>query len=617
MGPTVRPDGSSVGPKRGDPPKIIHGIPRRMLTMQHKNSDIAKTKHLLPIALLVCVSAIVYFNSLSNGFVYDDLGTIVENIHIKSFANYLSSFYNPSYFKISGGEASYRPVATLSYYLLYAIFDVNPIGYHLTSVVLHILNVILVYLMAHVILNHKRPAVMVGLLFACHPVNTEAVNGISYNEDLIAAFFYFLALLLYMKRETSAPKQNSLFLILSLFFFLLGLLSKEMAITLPAIVVLYDLTLREPASSKISINRMLEVVQERKYVYVGFLGVSLFYLWLRFFAIYNPEEVETQIWGRLIDRVIYLPVLFFKYIKLSLFPLTLNADYVFSYPTRFFDLGPVLSAVFVLGLLVFSFFVFSRSKTTSFGIWWFWVTLFPVYNLIQIYNPFAERYLYIPLFGFCLVISIFLEHILNRFSFTRSQVIKIALILCIVAFYSMISINRNKDWKDSYSLWTKTLEVEPNSFRAHGNLARVYQERGLIEASLREVKKTMELNPQDYKAHYNLGVILGKQGFISEAISAYKKSIEMNPRFKNAHFNLGNIYKTQNLLEEAKQAYQKVVEIDPVDIEARNNLGVIYAMQGKLEAAIAEWQKVIALDPQNRDVQDNIEKAKKMVNQKK
>jgi tetratricopeptide (TPR) repeat protein len=91
----------------------------------------------------------------------------------------------------------------------------------------------------------------------------------------------------------------------------------------------------------------------------------------------------------------------------------------------------------------------------------------------------------------------------------------------------------------------------------------------------------------------------------------------MNPRFKNAHFNLGNIYKTQNLLEEAKQAYQKVVEIDPVDIEARNNLGVIYAMQGKLEAAIAEWQKVIALDPQNRDVQDNIEKAKKMVNQKK
>jgi tetratricopeptide (TPR) repeat protein len=243
--------------------------------------------------------------------------------------------------------------------------------------------------------------------------------------------------------------------------------------------------------------------------------------------------------------------------------------------------------------------------------------LFPVYNLIQIYKPFAERYLYIPLFGLCLVVAIFLEYVMDRFSFTRSPAIKVLIILCIVVFYSIISINRNKDWKDSFSLWTKTLEVEPNSFRAHGNLARVYQEKGLLEASLREVKKTMALNPRDYKAYYNLGVILYKQGSISEAIAAYKKTIEMNPQFKNAHFNLGNIYKTQNRMEEAKQAYQKVVQIDPADIEARNNLGVIYAMQGELDAAIIEWQQVMALDPENRDVQDNIEKAKKILNQQK
>ena len=521
--------------------------------------EMAKTKHLLPIVLLVCVSAIVYFNSLSNGFVYDDLTTIVENMHIKRFGNYLSSFYNPSYFKVSGGEASYRPVATLSYYLLYAVFDVNPLGYHLASVVLHMFNVILVYLMAHAILNHKSPAVMAGLLFACHPVNTEAVNAVSYNEDLIAALFFFLALLLYIKQKPSAPKRNLLFFIISLLSFLLGLLSKEMAITLPAVVVLYDLTLREPVSNKISVNRVLEVVQQRKFYYVGFLGVSLFYLWLRFFTIYNPEEVETQIWGRLIDRVIYLPVLFFKYIKLILFPLNLNADYVFTYPTRFIDFVPLLSVMIVLGLIIFSLFIFKTSAATAFGIWWFFVTLFPVYNLIQIYNPFAERYLYIPLFGFCLVVAILLEYGLNRFSLSGSRVIKMFIVMGIVVFYAVICIDRNKDWKDSYSLWSRTLEVEPNSFRAHGNLARVYQEKGLIEASLREVKKTMALNPNDHKAHYNLGVILSKQGFISEAISAYKKSIELNPRFKNAYFNLGNIYKTQNMLEEAKQDYQKGV----------------------------------------------------------
>ena len=162
--------------------------------MGNKIIEKTKTKHLLPILLLVCVSALIYFNSLSNGFVYDDFGTIVENVHIKRFGNYLSSFYNPSYFKISGGEASYRPVATLSYYLIYAIFGLNPFGYHLISIALHIFNVILVYQIAHVIFDDKKSSVIAGLLFACHPVNTEAVNGISYNEDLIASFFFFLAL---------------------------------------------------------------------------------------------------------------------------------------------------------------------------------------------------------------------------------------------------------------------------------------------------------------------------------------------------------------------------------------------------------------------------------------
>lgn len=586
-----------------------------MLTM--KNKMIAKTdaNHLGPILLLVCISAIVYFNSLSNGFVYDDLGTIVENVHIKQLSNYLSSFHNQSYFKISGGEASYRPVATLSYYLLYAGFDVNPFGYRLFSFTLHIINVILVYLVAHVILAHKRAALLAGLLFACHPLNTEAVNGISYNEDLLAAFFFFLAFLSYTRLKPSAPKPGYVFFFLSLFFFLLGLLSKEMAITLPAVAVLYDMILREPVSEKMSLKRVRTVIHECKYYYIGFLGVSIFYLWLRFLAIYNPEEVETQIWGRLIDRVIYLPVIFLKYIKLSLFPFPLNADYVFSYPTRFLDFWPFLSLLVVLGLVIYSFFALRNQKAVSFGMWWFFLTLFPVYNLIQIYNPFAERYLYIPFLGFCVVISFFLETLLSRITFSRAGIFRVFIVACVVVACSLITINRNRDWKDSYSLWTQTLEVEPDSFRAHGNLARVYQKKGMIDASMRAVKKTLELNPNDFKAYYNLGVISGEQGFAAEAISAYQKAIAMNPQFKNAHFNLGTIYKTQNRLEAAKQQFKKVVEIDPKDIEARNNLGVIYAMQGQLDAALAEWQQVVVLDPENRDVQANIEKAKKLIDQ--
>jgi tetratricopeptide (TPR) repeat protein len=616
MGQPIRPNGLNAGPEGHIQPKIVRRIPYLFfLVMRNKIFKNTKSTHLLPIAVLVCFSGIIYFNSLSNGFVYDDLGTIVENVHIKRFGNFLSSFYNQAYFKISGGEASYRPVATLSYYLLYAIFNLNPFGYHLTSFGLHILNVILVYLLAQVILNSRRSSFVAALLFACHPVQTEAVNGISYNEDLFAAFFFFLALLMYAKMDAASSKQKYTYICLSLLFFMLGLLSKEMAITLPAIVVLYDGAIRASVSENRTLKRTLEFIQKRKYYYCGYLGVSIFYLWLRFFALYNPEEGETQIWGPLWDRIMYLPVLFFDYIKLSLFPLKLNADYVFSYPSGFVNVTPILSLAVVLGLLIFSVVVKRHSAAAAFGIWWFIVTLFPVYNIIEIYNPFAERYLYIPLFGFCLVISIFLERLLSRIPYSRTAALEAGVILMIVVFYSIITINRHKDWKDNYSLWTKTLEVEPNSVRAHGNLARVYLERGLIDESMREVKKTIELNPKGFKAHYNLGVVLADQGFFTQAIDAYKKTIEINPKYKNAHYNLGNIYKAQNRLEAAKQAFKKVVELDPDDIQARNNLGVIYAMQGKLDAALVEWQQVIALDPANRDVQANIEKAKKLIDQ--
>jgi tetratricopeptide (TPR) repeat protein len=588
-----------------------------MPTMEDNMTAKTNANRLWPVLMLICITAIVYFNSLSNGFVYDDLGTIVENTHIKRLGNYFSSFYNQSYFKISGGEATYRPVATLSYYLLYAFSDVNPFGYRLFSFALHIFNVILAYLLVDAFSGNKRVAVIAGLLFACHPVNAEAVNGISYNEDLLAAFFFFLAVLFYMRLQPAAPRPGYIFFMLSLLFFLLGLLSKEMAITLPATLVLYDIILREPVSGKISLKRVLAVLQDRKYFYAGYLGVSFFYLWVRFFVLYNPEEVETQIWGRLIDRIVYLPVIFLKYIKLSLFPFPLNADYVFSYPTRFLDPLPLISLFVVLGLVFYSFFALKNQKAVAFGIGWFFMTLFPVYNLIQIYNPFAERYLYIPLLGFCLVIAIFLEALLSRISVSRAGILRIFVVACVVGAYSLITINRNRDWKDSYSLWTQTLKVEPDSFRAHGNLARVYQKRGMLDASMREVKKTLELNPTDFKAYYNLGVVSGEQGFAAEAISAYQKTIAMNPRFKNAHFNLGTIYKAQNRLEPAKQAFKRVVEIDPDDIEARNNLGVIYAMQGKLDAAIIEWQRVLALDPANPDAQANIEKAKTLIDQSK
>ena len=570
----------------------------------------------LPVALLVFVCIVVYLNSLPNGFVFDDYAVIIENKYLKLPGINFASFFNHSYFNIAGGEASYRPVATLSYYLIYAIAGLNPFFYHLLSVILHIVNVVLVYLLFNLILKHRFTALIAGLLFACHPALTEAVDCISYNEDLLAAVFFLLAFLLYLKSSTHGLRSSSINYGLSLFFFLLGLLSKEMAITLPAIILLYDVSLKNGADKKsFSLQLILKNIKVRGLFYGGYLAVSLLYLSIRFFVLYHPQESIKPFYGNLFERIIFLPGHIFSFIKLAFFPVNLTADYVFSYPHHFFAISNLIGFLFVVGLAVGSVFIFKYSRGIFFGIWWFFITLFPVYNIIPIYNPFAERFLYIPLIGYCLLVAMAFNTLMNkRLSETVPvKVLSSVAIIALLSFYAMITIARNLDWKDSLTLWSKTVITSPDSSIAHGSLGRAYQDLGRLEEAIREYKKAIEIFPDNYKAYYNLGVLYDGQGALKEAVANYKRTIAINPAFIDAQFNLGNIYHNQGLLEEAIHQYRKVTELDPTDFEARNNLGVAYARQGKLDKAIAQWEKVLEIEPQNKSAVENINKAKEMM----
>jgi tetratricopeptide (TPR) repeat protein len=184
----------------------------------------------------------------------------------------------------------------------------------------------------------------------------------------------------------------------------------------------------------------------------------------------------------------------------------------------------------------------------------------------------------------------------------------------------MISINRNKDWKDSLSLWTKTLEVEPNSFRAHGNLARVYQEKGLIEASLREVKKTMALNPRDYKAYYNLAQAFSTRGWDEEMMLALKRAISIKPDYDVAvnrlieanlslmrsypddykpYMNLGDGLRIAGRYSEAIKYLETAHNMVPENLDVLYFLGECNRGAGNYDRAIEYYEKVIAESPKD------------------
>jgi len=388
-----------------------------------------------------------------------------------------------------------------------------------------------------------------------------------------------------------------------------------MAITLLPIILLYDMTFGENSGQPLSIKYVLGTIKKRRLIYLGYTLICIFYLVLRFMIFTHPADGVKPHFGDLFERLLYLPNHIFSFVKLAIVPFDLNVEYVFSYPQSFWDVSHLIGFVILTGLAIFSFFLFRRFKEVFFGIWWFLITLFPVYNLVQIFNPIAERYLYLPVIGFCLVVPILLFGIFSRAS-TRKPAANMAVlfvVLVIMGVYATITVARNRDWKDGFTLWSKTVLQSPDSGVAHGSLGRAYQEQGLLKEAVVEYETAVKLMPNHYKAYYNLGVVYDQKGVISKAVDNYKKSIHIYSGFANAHYNLANIYHKRGQTDDAIRHYIKVVELVPDDLEARNNLGVAYAMQENLNQAIVEWQKVLQIDPANNSARDNVRKAREVM----
>jgi tetratricopeptide (TPR) repeat protein len=336
------------------------------------------------------------------------------------------------------------------------------------------------------------------------------------------------------------------------------------------------------------------------------------YLVLRFLILTNPEGGVGPDFGGFFKRLIYLPNHIFSFVKLAIAPVDLNLDYVFSYPQHFFEISNLVGLVIIVGLVVFSFFTYQHFRDIFFGIWWFLITLSPVYNLIEIINPLAERYLYIPIIGFCvLLMGIFyrlLSKILDRTLYVR--IATLIVVIVVSGACATVVVERNRDWRDDFTLWSKTVMQSPNSGIAHVGLGRALHERGQLDEAIDEFQKALKIMPNHFRAYYMLGVLYDQKGDFEKAIANLKKSIDINPLFPDSHYNVALLYHKKGMIDEAIRHYRKVIELVPEDFEARNNLGVAFATKGNLEQALLEWRKVLEIDPSNTSAQDNIAKAK-------
>ncbi len=562
--------------------------------------------HIIPIIVMVALSVITYLNCLPNQFVYDDTSTIVDNKLVKNWGNFLTLFTH-DYFKLSG-ELTYRPIVTLSYFIDYSIWQMNPMGYHLVNVVLHTINIVLVYFLLLLLLRqyHKTQeshnqisdiglALLTCMLFAVHPVVSEVVNMVSYREDLIATAFLiasFLLFLLYHRKNTISLSAGAL----AAYFF--ALLSKESAIVLPALIFIYELLIsRKYFTPRKTAQRIVCAP-----FFLGYIGVSIVYLILRFFILHNPGEKIVYPEGSIFVNMLTMTKVLGRYITSIFLPFNLNADYHVLYLKTPFTLSFLFPLFMLISIAIIAI-RWWKKPVILFAILWFFISMLPVMNIIPLANIMADRYLYFPILGFCLLLSIAVTYL--------RAVIKYSVIVSLIIFYIVMTVTRNNVWRDEFTLWYTSSQSPLCSFTTYNNLGTQYNKKGYPDTALKcyqkALQKAQEVGFTQYATvYYNAGNAYEKKNMPNEAVTAYKKAVRLKPDYQQAHNNLGKVYFTLSQYDDALTEYNNAVKIDPDFPYAYNNMGVLYNKLGRQDEAVAAYKKALSLDPRYADAYYNL-----------
>jgi tetratricopeptide (TPR) repeat protein len=533
------------------------------------------------VALIAVVTLVSFFSCLDNDFVnWDDNFYVTENRLIKnlSWSNTMEIFF-------SSALASYVPLVTLSFSIEYALWGLDPFGYHLTNLMLHIGNSLVVFVLVLRLSRYLLPALVAALLFGVHPLHVESVAWVSERKDMLSTLFFLGALLCYLKyRETSRAR----FYVLSLAAFVLSLLSKAMAITLPLILILSDYRSGRSWNRRLLLEKVPFLLISVLFAIVEILGQhSGKGLNPRVFAL--GENVQIALWG----------VVF--YLRKSLAPVGLSAYY--PYPAEISLLLPAffLPPMILLGLAVGVWVSRRYTREVVFGSLFCLMTLLPVLKFVPFGRDFvaADRYMYIPSIGVFYLVGIAVHWAANRE--TRWERAKAAALTALVSLtvltFSVLTWKRCDVWQDSESFWLSVLADNPDLAVAHNNLGNFYRETGRLDAAIDRYRKALALDPAYAYAHNNLGLVYSRRGRLDAAIEEYKKALAFDSTYALAHNNLGNAYEKKGRLDEAFREYEKALALDPTLAKAYNNLGNIHQRTGLLDAAIVYYEKALALDP--------------------
>ena len=555
--------------------------------------------------LLSTLATLIYSDTFSSSFHFDDEPNIVQNRQIRTPSTFLD---------VSGG----RYVGFLSFALNYRFGRLEVFGYHLVNLLIHITNGVLVFTLVSLLFHtpgirsglparSQLPesgirrhsswvALTAALLFLTHPIQTQAVTYIVQRFASLATLFYLFSVVCYLKWRLAPPdgRHRYWWYAGALGSAIVAMKTKEISFTLPFMILLVEGLFFRPSAWRqwAPVIPFLLTLPIIPLAHSGAIGEAE-----------GGFASETTDIGRLSYLLTQARVML-TYLRLLVLPIHQNLDY--DYPIYDSWLAPpvflsLLFLVFFLGVILYRLFYSSSWRLVAFGVLWFFLGLSVESSVIPIRDVIFEHRLYLPGVGLMVAASVIVIGLVHRWGAAAFMVVGI-----VVATFSVATYQRNLVWKDEISLWSNVVEGSPNKARAHNNLGAAYAKQGRTEEAIRQHLIALRLQPELPKAHNNLGAAYAKQGRLEEAVEEYVTEARLHPRSPDAHYNLGNVYVRQGRPEEAITEYVTALRLDPDLPNVHNNLANVYAQQGRLEEAIDESSIALQLNPDLPDAHNNL-----------
>jgi hypothetical protein len=567
---------------------------------------------------MATVVFVCFLPALNNGFVWDDKHNLIENNNYRGLSR--SHLY---WMFTTFHDANYHPLTWLTLGFDFVLWGMNPAGYHLTNLVFHVLNTVLLYTLIILLLRRsiangsisnaimtQTSAAAGALFFAVHPLRVETVCWLSARGDVVCGFFYLLTIISYVNmvdKKTAAGRRR--WFLLTVLFFLLSLLSRAWGITLPLVLIILDLyPLGRFAPAGRSLSSLKRLVAEKIPFAVFALGAGA----LAILAKKGPmlKLAEHGLAARFMQAGYGLGFYLWK----TVIPIRTSSVYLLDKTFNPMALKYIIGAIFAFGITAGLIFIRHR-RPWALTTWiCYAVIVSPLLGLVQSGPQMvADRYTYIA----CLPFAVLLGAGINSFLILgyKGRLSKTVMITALNAIWigmlvlSILSFRQTRIWNNDRTFWSYVINLDSGNYIAYNNRGVFFRDHeGDLAMALKDFSKAVALNPEFVGAYYNRGLIREQKGDFAGAVEDYTRIIRLDSENEKAFNNRGGVLKKQGKLADALTDFNTAIRLKPFSPEGYANRGVIWLARNEYQRAVEDLNKALEVAPANWVYRGQVEK---------